>query len=691
MSAQSAEYSGGAAPNSDGMSAKLRRVADNASRLSEWVVLFVLLVLSVPPILIRRDSLTIIPGFNFLDGSWFLDTAYKASAGIWFGRDVAFTYGPIGQWLFSAPARWTGMSVGTIYATWYTLPLLLIVLATFVTARLLLPELVPWRRALLVLLAVVFWSPPDLRISLCLLAFAIFLRLTDAAVARPNGMVGRAAMAAAICVAGFWLSADTGLYFSMALLICIAATAVTKPRPRPVFLLAAILVAGILVLLTNAAMASLLDFRFWRSSLAIATGYRWFEPFAMDKPDKRVLLEAVALGIVVFALAWRRQKPAGNLSRRPVFLLSGFCVALLITQTAIVRSDYGHVRMGVYPMIFLCGVIAFATYKSRLGSVILPGVAVVATFAFATPYPAYRPDEILRWMRETAHPVSACPAGMVQLDRACLLPKDAQLIEQVSGYLEATAPADAPIAIFPYETAFGFTSHHQVAGGVLQSYLVNGEYLAGLELAGLERSRPPFALYLPDGIISHGVDAVPNFTRSPEVWFYLLQHYHADTTSPAGTVGLLRDDSRRISFSEQRIAGGLGPIALHRRSTPIELAPVRWPDAGADFLRLRLRINYPFWWRLRKPSRLTLKLTFAGGTVKQVVFVMAPNQTDNIWIYPWNDEQMGNYFLADESGWRQDPRPAITGITLLVTPFDWLSVVPRSVEVESVTAVRLNP
>jgi hypothetical protein len=348
--------------------------------------------------------------------------------------------------------------------------------------------------------------------------------------------------------------------------------------------------------------------------------------------------------------------------------------------------------MGIYPLIFLCGAIALDQFESNFWSIALPGATVIATLVLASAYPAYRPVEVRRWLREAAHPVRTCPAGMTEMDRACLSASDAKLITDVSRYVDAHTPAGVPIAIFPYATAFGFTSHHQVAGGVLQSYLVNGPYLSELELAGLERSSPPFALYLPDGMICFGLDSVPNFTRSPDVWFYLFEHYRAAPDAPPGTVGLLRDDNRaQLSFAEQETVDAVGPTALHRRSTPVELAPLDWPEAGADFLKLRLRVNYPPWWRLRKPSRLTLQISFADGTAKRIVFVMQPNRINDIWIYPWDEKQMGNYFLPDESRWRSDNRVAITGLTLLVTPIDWLSVVPRSVVIDGVSAVRLNP
>ena len=189
----------------------LSSIVSFASQTSEWLVLLILLGASTPPILLRRSSLTMVPSFNLLDGSWILDTSYKAAGGIWFGRDVAFTYGPLFQWLSSAPSRWIGISAGSILATWYTLPFCVIIIATFLSARLLLPAAPGWRRAILVLLAVVFWSPSDVRVSFCLLAFAIFLRLCDAVVAGKTPVLVCALTAAAICNMAFLLSADSGV------------------------------------------------------------------------------------------------------------------------------------------------------------------------------------------------------------------------------------------------------------------------------------------------------------------------------------------------------------------------------------------------------------------------------------------------------------------------------------------------
>src|SRR5208283_283340 len=125
----------------------LRRAAAWAAQSTEWLVLLVLLAASTPPVLLRHQSLTIVPFLNLLDGSWVLDTSYKAATGVWFGRDVIFTYGPLYQWLSSAPSRWIGVSTGTILATANMLPTFVGILVTFVGMRLFLPKVSPWRRA----------------------------------------------------------------------------------------------------------------------------------------------------------------------------------------------------------------------------------------------------------------------------------------------------------------------------------------------------------------------------------------------------------------------------------------------------------------------------------------------------------------------------------------------------------------
>ncbi len=675
------------------------RAASLANKTSEWLILAVLLAGVIPPVMIRHRCLTVLPGLDLIDGSWLLDTSFKAAGGIWFGRDVAFTYGPFFQWLASAPSRWIGVSVGAAYDTFYTGPFLLITIATFLSARLLLPEVAAWRRALFLFLVVVFLSPPDVRISVSLLAFAIFVRLTDAA-ASPRGRITLlAVVAATICLASFLFSTDAGIYTSASLLLCVGATAIAKRVPKRMarFLIVASVAFSLLALVTHFAMASPIHLNFWRSSLAIASAYRWFEAAPMTKEYKYFLVRVLILGIVIFSVAWCWRKPGGSWTRRPAFLLSGFCVALLMAQSALVRSDYGHVLIGSFAMLFLCTAIVMDESESRVWSMALPTAAIIAGAMliypqFANRYTLLRPADVIARLRQMAHPVVTCPAGMTEFDHACLPPTDVELLSKVSAYVNLHTPPGARIAVFPYQTIFGLVSRHEVAGGVLQSYLVNGEYLANLQLAGLQRSNPPFALYFPDGILSGGIDYVPNLTRSPGVWLYLLHHYRMEGSPSVGVVGLLRDDTRdgRLNFTEEGLVHPPGLIKIFKRTTAIEIAPIRWPEAGPDFVKIRLRMNYSPLWKVRKPSRTRMQLSYANGTVREFWFVLPPNESTDIWLYPWDETKMGNYFSNDESQWRSDTRPALTSLKLLVNPQDWVSVIPSSANIEAVEAVRVS-
>jgi hypothetical protein len=219
---------------------------------------------------------------------------------------------------------------------------------------------------------------------------------------------------------------------------------------------------------------------------------------------------------------------------------------------------------------------------------------------------------------------------------------------------------------------------------------VNGAYLSDLELDGLRRSNPLVAVYFPDGLISVPIDSVPNFTRSPQLWFYFLRHYRAAESLVPGAVGLVRDDGRdrRLVLSAEKIANPMSPIPVTKRSTVLDLGPIHWPAAGADFLKLRLRLDYPAWWRVRKPSCLTLRMLFADGSKKSIQFVVEPNRSTDIWVYPWDDRSMGDYFQQNEADWPRQSHPALVAMNLLITPFDWISVVPNSAMIESIEAIR---
>ena len=241
----------------------------------------------------------------------------------------------------------------------------------------------------------------------------------------------------------------------------------------------------------------------------------------------------------------------------------------------------------------------------------------------------------------------------------------------------------------------------------MQAYTASGPALSQLEIAGLENAPVPAGLYLPDADMTHLSDSglvhwrnldlsLPvggtyNFTRTPEVWFWMLQHYHSEGQLSTGVFGLPRDDSRgsRISMQAQTLGLAARTYPIRERSSVVDIGLPYWPE-GTDFLRLRLTVRYAWWWKLRKPERLQLELIRADGSSELRWFVVQPNTSMEVWFYPWSQPDLARYFDEDESNWRSTPRPAITGLRILSTPLDWVSVAPSAIVVEAADAVRMS-
>jgi hypothetical protein len=373
-------------------------------------------------------------------------------------------------------------------------------------------------------------------------------------------------------------------------------------------------------------------------------------------------------------------------------------------QSALVRSDLGHVIIGEFAMIFLSSAILF----SFEGTASAIGVFLVLAISMLFSHPVFRPSSVLRLYSDLQNPVTECPPGYAEFDRACYAdPRTPQMLTSGARFLgQHSGTADA-IFVFPYQTMFGLAARRTVAGGLMQAYTASGPALSRLEIAGLEGRSIPAALYLPDAdrrhmseaevarwsrnYLSMPVDGIPNFTRTPEVWFWMLKHYRAAEQLSPGVVGLLRDDSRasRITMQDRPLGLPARTYAIDERSSNTNIGTPDWP-AGFDMIRLRLTVRYPMWWKLRKPERLQLEIDRADGTRDWQWVILQPNVATDVWFYPWDASDLANYFSADEAKWRPAGRPAIIGLRLLATPLDWVSQQPESISIESADAVKLS-
>jgi hypothetical protein len=666
---------------------------------SRWDLLAVVLLVlaSLPVQWLVPGTLYVSPaGINLIDDSWHLDTSFKASRGVWFGRDVVFTYGPLFQWLASAPVRWRNISMGAIYGTCTLLPLWCTFLAGYMTVVLLLPEQPAWKRFVLVLLLCVFWLPWEGRTPFAIFFFAVFLRGWYGLERQAFRPMSLGAGAALLCATGFLYSADTGAYAVTALLFSLAAVPWEGRRESRLLrsfvsaLLAFAVFGLVLVIAINAFMARPLDFRFWRNALAILASYRWIEAASMSRIGKIYLLMASLVGGMVLLVRGitARHRPL-SITARSSFLLSAFVFALFTMQGGLVRSYLLHIVGAVYVMVFFTGVVLFS-FASRAGSALALLFAVACSLFFGEPpllLPAIRQNYVHLGDRLTE-----CPMGFREFDRVCYPAEFTGILQTTATYLQQrTEPRDF-IAIFPYQTIFGIASRRSVAGGVMQTYLVSGAYLSQVDVAGLERAAAPAGLFLPDGDQSRLIDGVPNFTRSPEVWLWMFRHYRGEKELVPGIFGLQRDDSRaaRITSQSRPLNAVLQNYPVRKRSSTLDLGEIVWPSDSGDFVRLRIRVHYSLWWKVRKPARLVLEIEHADGSFEQKPFIVQPNVSSEVWFYPWDDAELAPFFNAEETHWRTGSRPAVTRLRLLVIPLDWVSVQPDAIEVQSADAIRMS-
>jgi hypothetical protein len=681
-----------AAPvNAQPRSSRLRR---------HWDFLAVLLLMaaSLPVTWLSPHTLIVVPHAGTFDDHWVLDTPFKTARGLWFGRDVAFPYGPLFQWLFSAPARAMDMSMAAIYTTYHTPMLWCTILFGYLTLRLLLPEQPAWKRFLLLILLCMFWAPWDGRTAFTVFLFALFLRGWYALHQKHLSPLLLGCGAALLCTTAFLYSADTGVYAVAALLVTFGGVVWETRRDSPPFrLYAAALLsfAGLSVVLMfaiNTAMASLLDFRFWRTSLALVSVHRWNEPAEMSEAATIQLLATLIVGGLIFLL--RGLAPGdrkATITARNGFLLSAFAFAFAAMQTGLVRSDHQHVVFAVYPMMFLGGAVLFS-FRSRTVSATAALVALTCSVLFGQPAPVFQPANFRYRLGQMRHPLTECPGGFREFSRVCYPAAFAQMLSAGVGYLQQHSAEHDSVVVFPYQYIFGIASGRNVAGGVLQSFLAAGPYLSQFDIAGYQHANAPVGLYFPDGDLSIAIDEVPNFTRTPDVWFWLNSHYRSDQELSPGISGLLKDDSRaaRISLSEVPLTVVPQSYPIHERSSVVDLGNPLWPVDGADFLRLRLTARYGPLWKVRKPEWLRLEITHADGSRDVQPFVVDPNVSSEVWFYPWNQADLAHYFDADESHWHNGPRPGITHLRLLITPLDWVSQQPDSIVIQSADAVRMS-
>ena len=573
------------------------------------------------------------PSINLLDDSWILDIAYRYSRGNWLGRDVLFTYGPLYELMMGLPSRILHQSeIGFIYRTWSLIPIVVSILLVYGIGALLLGSEPAWKRLLFFLAVLYFWCPFDVRAILVLFIFAVFVRAITQLEART--MLLWAAVTVFLIIVAFLVSADAGFYSGAALaLVVLCAFCFRCQSPRLLFRFslttAILLVVGVFVV--NALAARFFDFRLWRGALEQASNYRWAMSLGLQ-PEMLTFIKVIIFAtILAFGSAWMfRQVDSSALTRRPLFLCSGFCIAILCLQSGLVRSNWTQVWPAAFPAVVMIGLILLGTGPVRRPiSFLLIGLMLAVSLFVAT-IPSHRlwAFRLLanNWNLQLVD--GECPSGTVYFQQACVSVPQFQILGRSKEFLKGSA--DPKTFVFPYQNILAVAAQKLVAGGVLQSYAAYGGFLMDQQITSLQHERPELAIYGVDDVASWRVDEVSNFSRSPKVWFYLQQSYRFDSTLSGGFVGLRRDDERTKNWKEVRgYSVDFRPRVVKVSGSGIyDLGNVGWA-IPYDFLRFEVRFTYPSWWKLSKPSAVAFVLHFSDGTVKSLLGYSRPIRVPN--------------------------------------------------------------
>lgn len=679
----------------------LRRFAHWILRRSDWLAMPVLLAAGVPVKFLVFGEPVAIPHANFVDDSWIVDIVYKAARGVWLGRDVIFTYGCLYQALISWPVRILGFSLGAArvlpeYALMWT-----VIVLTFATSRLLLNAEPAWKRAVFLILIVsffgAFWTF-TVRTAAVVFLFVMFLTCAERVSAGRWPLPTTSCLIGSSLVAAFLLSADTGFYSVIAFGCVFVVGALLNFRKRRAQALLKVGIASAAVfigcgLIVNIFLGGgILRFRFLQDSLALVSSYRWLEASAMSGQDARIFALTAVSGLAVMLMAWFWQDPACEaLTRRPLFLLSAPLFAVTLLQTGLVRSDWYHIAVALYPTTFLALAILFGTGGiGGMRSTLLVLLAIGLVNILAGPTGTFKANVILDSYRRARNPICSRD-GLVYLDRACFGPPEGQVLSETARYLQQQTTTSDALVIYPYENLFGDAAGREVAGGVLQNYLVGGSYLVQRQLRGLEIQKPSRGLYFVDRPEVWRIDGISNFTRTPDIWLFLQSHYRAETETAPGVFTLVRDEEKAGRVQQQRVAIPEFQWTLQVRKDRkfFSLGLLNLPK-DADFLKLTMRVRYSVWWKLRKPSRVSLFLTYTDGSRRQYDVVVQPNTDCEVWLYPWDEQELWRFFSSRELDWHGGERPQVLSSELYVEQHDAISMLPRTISILKAEAVRLT-
>src|SRR5260370_38001895 len=166
----------------------------------------------------------------------------------------------------------------------------------------------------------------------------------------------------------------------------------------------------------------------------------------------RLLGKLFAGAAVFFFRAATRSKQNPAITERAGFLLGAFSFALVMMQSALVRSDYPHIESGSFGMILLAGTVLFSFQSAKTSAAAIV-LAITCSSVGGTQWlfsgPAFRPGTVIRLVRQRGPPPAPCPAGLPEFDPRGFVPEFTATLASVANLPGQPSPPPGDVGGLP--------------------------------------------------------------------------------------------------------------------------------------------------------------------------------------------------------------------------------------------------
>ncbi|MDE2590285.1 MAG: hypothetical protein KGL95_11565, partial [Patescibacteria group bacterium] len=205
--------------------------------------------------------------------------------------------------------------------------------------------------------------------------------------------------------------------------------------------------------------------------------------------------------------------------KRKTILLLLTITAVTQLRTALIRSDSGHILAALYPSMFLSFILLYHFAKIRR---VLAALLFILLFMLIP----FR-DNIYAYI--SAKNISEIVHVIKNKQQTAFLniysfPKEYKIYPQLFEFIAANK---GKILVYPYDSVLLNIEHTTYNTYAFQLYGYSNSVVEMRTVSQLRANPPKYIILEVDGKSTLALDGIPNFTRNPLVFMWMMEHYSA--------------------------------------------------------------------------------------------------------------------------------------------------------------------